>query len=131
MAVVKARGLAKVQVKLENPETAAMVLTDLRNKHSGYLFGPEGLEVLLEALLPLLHTWSEHPELNKDRISGRGHPIPATRIVIQDGRSADEAAVFVEIGSASLVFLVPRVKVSATFAVQPHSVTPNKGESIH
>jgi hypothetical protein len=128
---VKAKGLTSVQIGLLDATRASMVLTNIAKKHSGYLFGPEGLEALLEGLLPLLHTWSEHPDFDRGKMSGPHHSIPATRVVIQNGRTADEAALYVQIGSTNLVFLVPRDKVSSTFPVSAHVVPPAPGQTTH
>jgi hypothetical protein len=118
---VPAKGLESVHIGLHSPETAFMVLTNVNHKRTGYLFGPEGLEVLLGGLLPLLNMWSQHPELAKERISGKGNAIAATRVVIQNGRSGDEAALFVQFGTAHLIFLLPAAAISTTIPIQPWS----------
>ena len=128
---IKARPLTQVKLTYIESQSAVLILTDDRNKHTGYGISPEGLGVLLEALLPLAATWAESPDLAPETFSGPTSAFQASRISIEKGRTATECAVRVflgPLGKIEMTFMIPLDEVINAAAILVRQVDTSQAQ---
>jgi hypothetical protein len=104
---INASGIAAFQLQPVDENTVALWLTDPKGKESAFLINPEILNAMLLPLLGLAIQWAGKPALEIGKLVGPLHAIPATQIDIAKGRSAEECALRVFVGSVEITFLVP------------------------
>ena|SRR5260221_4303776 len=104
---ITASGLARVEMRPVRDNCVALLLTDTKEKTTGYLVTPEGVGVLLSPLLGLAAQWADVEDLSIDKSVGPRQALPASRVVLEKGRGATECALRVFVGKMELTFLIP------------------------
>ena len=105
---IKAHGLARVETRTHDKDAFVLVLKDTKGKSTGYVLGPEGLNVLLAPLLQYAATWAEKPDLAIETLTGPKHAMLGKRIVLEQGRTPQECAVRIFLSEKmEMTFLMP------------------------
>jgi hypothetical protein len=132
---IKASGLERVTTRAHDEDTFILILEDTKGKSTGYLLGPEGLNVILAPLLQYAATWAEKPDLAIETLTGTRHAMLAKRIELVQGRTPQECAVRIFLNERmEMTFLMPLeavVKGTANLARLLGLVPPEEKPSAH
>jgi hypothetical protein len=120
--------LAELTLQPLTDEQVALLLTDRDGKISGYVITPDGLNAILGPLLGLVQKWAHLEGPSTGKHIGPRMALPASRVVVEQGRNTTECALRVFVGKVEFSFLLPlQAVVDGMAALIPR----NKGEQSH